>query len=228
MWAVAGMKQNNQDHHKQESETFNDKKVIVITGSIGTGKSAAVDILKKMGFNVLDSDKIVHEGYNKGTELYNKVVDLFGHTILNEDGTINRSVLGSIVFNDTQRLETLNDMVHAFVREELAKGVESSNDEVIFLDIPLIFESIARNESYSIKFDEIWLVSVSEETQRNRLEKRALKEGKNPEDVLKIISKQIPIKKKISMADEIIDNEGTLQELEENIKKLLKLKDIRW
>ncbi|MPN61066.1 Dephospho-CoA kinase [bioreactor metagenome] len=71
-------------------------------------------------------------------------------------------------------------------------------------------------------------MSVSEETQRNRLEKRALKEGKNPEDVLKIISKQIPIKKKISMADEIIDNEGTLQELEENIKKLLKLKDIRW
>ncbi len=228
MWAVAGMKQNNQDHHKKESETFNDKKVIVITGSIGTGKSAAVDILKKMGFNVLDSDKIVHEGYNKGTELYNKVVDLFGDTILNEDGTINRSILGSIVFNDTQRLEALNDMVHAFVREELAKGVESSNDEVIFLDIPLIFESIARNESYSVKFDEIWLVSVSEETQRKRLEKRALKEGKNPEDVLKIISKQIPIKKKISMADEIIDNEGTLQELEENIKKLLKLKDIRW
>ncbi len=81
--------------------------------------------------------------------------------------------------------------------------------------------------SLLIKFDEI-ACDVSDETQRNRLEKRALKEGKNPEDVLKIISKQIPIKKKISMADEIIDNEGTLQELEENIKKLLKLKDIRW
>lgn len=225
------MKQNNHDSsamNEKSAETCKTKKVIVITGSIGTGKSAAVDILKKMGFKVLDSDKIVHEGYNKGTELYSKVVDFYGKEILNEDSTINRNILGRIVFNDTQRLEALNDMVHAFVREELAKGVESSKEEVIFLDIPLIFESIARNESYSLKFDEIWLVSVSEETQRKRLEKRALKEGKNPEEVLKIISKQIPIQRKISMADEIIDNEGTLEELEENIKKLLKIKDIRW
>ncbi|MFA9423564.1 MAG: dephospho-CoA kinase, partial [Sedimentibacter sp.] len=62
MWVVPGMKQNK-------------KKVIVITGSIGTGKSTAVNIIKKMGFQVFDSDKIVHEGYNIGDELYRKVVD---------------------------------------------------------------------------------------------------------------------------------------------------------
>lgn len=223
------MKQNNHESSdKFEPELLKTKKVIVITGSIGTGKSAAVDILKKMGFSVLDSDKIVHEGYNKGTELYGKVVDFFGKEILNEDGTINRNSLGSIVFNDTEKLEFLNNLVHAYVREELMKGVESSMEQVIFLDIPLILETIDKYDSYSLKYDEVWLVYVSEETQRRRLQIRALKEGKNPEDVLKIISKQIPIKRKISMADEIIDNEGTLQELEENIKKLLKIKDIRW
>ncbi len=223
------MKQNNHENpDKQGSGIFKTKKVIVITGSIGTGKSSAVEILKKLGFKVLDSDKIVHEGYNKGTELYGKVVDFFGEEILNEDGTINRSILGSIVFNDTEKLEFLNDIVHDYVREELMKGVESSREDVIFLDIPLILETIAKNDSYSLKYDEIWLVYVSEEIQRKRLEKRALKEGKNPEDVLKIINKQIPIKRKIFMADEIIDNEGTLKELEENICKLLKIKDIRW
>lgn len=222
------MKQNNEIQQKKESGMIKTKKVIVITGSIGTGKSAAVEILKKMGFSVLDSDKIVHEGYNKGTELYSKVVDFFGKEILNEDGTINRTILGSIVFNDTEKLDFLNNLVHAYVREELMKGVESSSEQVIFLDIPLILETIDKNDSYSLKYDEVWLVYVSEETQRNRLQIRALKEGKNPEDVLKIISKQIPIEKKVAMADEIIDNEGTLQELEENIKKLLKIKDIRW
>lgn len=227
MWAVAGMKQNNEIQDKQNSGTSN-KKVIVITGSIGTGKSAAVDILKKLGFIVLDSDKIVHEGYNKGTELYSKVVDFFGSTILRADGTINRGKLGNIVFNDTEKLHFLNGLVHAYVREELMKGVENSGEGVIFLDIPLILETISKDRPYSLKYDEIWLVYVSEETQRKRLEKRAVIEGKNPEDVLKIISKQIPIDRKISMADEVIDNEGTLEELEKNIKKLLKIKDIRW
>lgn len=222
------MKQNNESQEKEESTMIKTKKVIVITGSIGTGKSAVVDILKKMGFSVLDSDKIVHEGYNKGTELYGKVVDFFGNEILNEDGTINRTILGSIVFSDTEKLDFLNNLVHAYVREELMKGVEKSSEQVIFLDIPLILETIDKNDSYILKYDEVWLVYVSEETQRKRLQIRALKEGKNPEDVLKIISKQIPIEKKVSMSDEIIDNEGTLQELEENIKRLLKIKDIRW
>jgi dephospho-CoA kinase len=222
------MKQNNHGNPDKQQEILKTKKVIVITGSIGTGKSAAVDIIKKMGFSVLDSDKIVHEGYNKGTELYHKVVDFFGREILNEDGTINRNILGSIVFNDTEKLDFLNNLVHAYVREELMKGVESSSEHVIFLDIPLILETIEKNDSYNLKYDEIWLVYVSEKTQRKRLEKRAILEGKKPEDVLKIIGKQIPIKRKVSMADEIIDNEGTLQELEDNIKKLLKIKDIRW
>ncbi|MDF2615820.1 MAG: coaE [Sedimentibacter sp.] len=228
MWAVAGMKQNNHEKMDKQQEILKTKKVIVITGSIGTGKSAAVDILKKMGFSVLDSDKIVHEGYNKGTELYHKVVDIFGKEILNEDGTINRNILGSIVFNDTEKLDILDNLVHTYVREELMKGVENSSEQVIFLDIPLILETIDKNDSYNLKYDEVWLVYVSEQTQRNRLQKRALKEGKNPEDVLKIIGKQISIERKVSMSDEIIDNEGTLQELEDNIKKLLKIKDIRW
>jgi dephospho-CoA kinase len=222
------MKQNNHEKMDKQQEILKTKKVIVITGSIGTGKSAAVDILKKMGFSVLDSDKIVHEGYNKGTELYHKVVDIFGKEILNEDGTINRNILGSIVFNDTEKLDILDNLVHTYVREELMKGVENSSEQVIFLDIPLILETIDKNDSYNLKYDEVWLVYVSEQTQRNRLQKRALKEGKNPEDVLKIIGKQISIERKVSMSDEIIDNEGTLQELEDNIKKLLKIKDIRW
>lgn len=224
------MRQNSDlEHDTANMEgSSNNKKVIVITGSIGTGKSAAVNILKNLGFTVLDSDKIVHEGYNKGTELYKKLVDLFGEDILDESGSVDRQVLGRIVFSDEKKLEALNELVHKYVRLVLEKGVSDCGDEVVFLDIPVILESIARRESFKLKYDEIWLVYVSEKTQRKRLEKRALVEGKNPEDVLKIIDRQIPIDQKVSVADEVIDNEGTLEDLEKNIVKLLTIKGIRW
>lgn len=77
----------------------NRPKVIVITGSIGTGKSTAVDIIKEFGFTVLDSDKIVHEGYNIGSELYYKIINHFGEDILKGD-EIDRQKLGEIVFKD--------------------------------------------------------------------------------------------------------------------------------
>jgi len=211
MWEEAGMRQNK-------------KKVIVITGSIGTGKSAAVNVIKNLGFQVLDSDKIVHDGYNKGEDLYHKVVDRFGKEILNEDGSISRQKLGKIVFNDEKSLRDLNKITHVHVIQKLMKGVEECKDEVIFLDIPLILERLKQEKEYGLKFDEIWLVYVSPETQIERLRQRAIKENKDPEDVLSIINKQIPINEKVSMSDEVIDNEGTIKELEIKIKELLKIK----
>jgi len=216
MWVVVGMKQNKIP------------KVIVITGSIGTGKSTAVNIIKKMGFQILDSDKIVHEGYNIGNTLYNKAVEHFGKKILNKDGTINRQKLGQIVFNDEEKLKSLNNLVHISVIEELMRGVDECKEEVIFLDIPLILEGKVKGISYDLKFDEIWLVYVNEPTQRERLRKRAIIENKIPEDVLKIINKQIPIEDKVSMVDEVINNQGTVEELERQIQDLLKIKGIRW
>lgn len=206
------------------------KKIIVITGSIGTGKSTAVNIIKDLGYRVLDSDKIVHDGYNKGSELYNKVVNRFGKQILNQDETINRQKLGEIVFNDDESLQSLNKIVHVYVINELKKGVEESGDEeeVVFLDIPLILENLKKEKEYSLKYDEIWLVFVSAEIQKERLRERAIAENKNPDDVLNIINKQIPIDEKVSLSDEVINNEGTIEELEEEIKMLLKIKELGW
>lgn len=204
------------------------KRVIVITGSIGTGKSTAVNIIKNFGFIVLDSDKIVHEGYNRNSELYHNVVNYFGTEILNEDKTINRQKLGKMVFNDGKKLELLNKIVHVYVMDTLKKGIEESKSEVVFLDIPLILENIKKEKEYNLKFDEIWLVYVSPETQISRLTQRATDENKNINDVLNIINKQIPIDEKVAMVDEVIDNEGTIEELEIKIKKLLGKKGIGW
>lgn len=202
----------------------NRPKVIVITGSIGTGKSTAVDIIKEFGFTVLDSDKIVHEGYNIGSELYYKIINHFGEDILKGD-EIDRQKLGEIVFNNDKKLNELNNMVHGYVYDKLKEGIEASKEKVIFLDIPLLFETKDIHEPI---YDEIWLIYVSEETQRKRLMERAIAENKKPEDVLKIINKQISIKEKVFMADVVINNEGTVGELKENIKALLEIRGMGW
>ncbi|MFA9423419.1 MAG: dephospho-CoA kinase, partial [Sedimentibacter sp.] len=125
-------------------------------------------------------------------------------------------------------LRALNELVHAFVINELIMRVEKCKDEVVFLDIPLILENEKKEKSYGLKFDEIWLVYVNKQIQRERLKARAIKENKNPEDVLQIINKQISIEDKISMVDEVINNEGTVEELEVKIQDLLNRKSIRW
>jgi dephospho-CoA kinase len=203
----------------------NRPKIIIITGSIGTGKSTAVEIIKEFGFTVLDSDKIVHEGYNTGEELYYKIVKHFGEYILRQDSSIDRQKLGKIVFNNKEKLNELNEIVHSYVYDKLKVGIENSSELVIFLDIPLILET---KESSKLIYDEIWLIYVSEEIQRQRLTERAIKENKKPEDVLKIIEKQLPIEEKVLMVDEVINNEGTLEELRQNIKNLLEIKGIGW
>ncbi len=202
----------------------NRPKVIVITGGIGTGKSTAVDIIREFGFTVLDSDKIVHEGYNIGSELYYKIINHFGKDILKDD-EIDRQKLGKIVFNNDKKLNELNNIVHSYVYDKLKEGIEASKEKVIFLDIPLLFETKDIHEPI---YDEIWLIYVSEETQRKRLTERAIAENKKPEDVLKIIDKQISIKEKVFMADVVINNEGTVEELKENIKALLEIKGMGW
>ena len=202
----------------------NRPRVIVITGSIGTGKSTAVEIIRDLGFTVLDSDKIVHEGYNAGSELYYKIIGHFGKRVLKEE-KIDRRKLGRIVFNNEEKLKELNNLVHGYVYDKLKEGIENCCNNVIFLDIPLILET---KDTHEPIYDEIWLIYVSEETQRKRLIERALRENKDPEEVLKIIDKQISIEEKVFMVDEVINNEGSVEELKENIKALLEIKNIGW
>lgn len=203
----------------------NRPKVIVITGGIGSGKSTAIDIIKEHGFTVLDSDKIVHEGYNIGSDLYLKIINHFSEEILNRDRTIDRQKLGKIVFNHEKKLNELNEIVHKYVYDKLEEDSVKLAEPVVFHDIPLFLET---KDKYDPIYDEIWLVYVSEEIQRKRLKARAIIENKNPEDVLKIIDKQIPIEEKVFMVDEVINNEGNRNDLRERIEKLLEIKGIGW
>lgn len=200
--------------------------IIAITGSIGTGKSAAVNILRHLGFLVVDSDKIVHDGYNGFGKMYQDVLKFFKEDIINKDNTINRQKLGQIVFSNQESLKMLNVIVHKFVVHELMNAVEKCKDNVIFLDIPLMIEEKENLLKYGLRYDEIWLVYVNQNIQKQRLIKRAIEENKKPDDVIKIINNQISIEEKKNMVDEVIINEGSLKDLYTQINKVLNKKGI--
>ncbi len=199
----------------------NNPYVIVITGGIATGKSEASKYLRELGYTVLDCDLIVHNGYEKDSDLYKILVDTFSEVILDDDKYIDRQKLGKIVLSDNEKLNRLNSLVHKYVVDELLYGIKNTRDKLIFLDIPLIFEQKEALDNMGLKYDEIWLIYVSEETQKQRLVQRANKENKDLEQTLTIIKKQMPIEEKKILADKVINNEGSIENLRKDILKLI-------
>jgi len=199
----------------------NNPYVIVITGGIATGKSEASKYLRELGYTVLDCDLIVHNGYEKDSDLYKILVDTFSEVILDAEKYIDRQKLGKIVLSDNEKLNKLNSLVHKYVVDELLYGIKNTSNKLIFLDIPLMFEQKEALDNMGLKYNEIWLIYVSEETQKQRLVQRANKENKDLEQTLTIIKKQMPIEEKKILADKVINNEGSIENLRKDILKLI-------
>ena len=190
--------------------------VIGLTGGIASGKSTVSTILKSMGLALIDADIIAREVVNVGAEAYHQIVETFGIEVLLPDQTIDRKKLGSIIFNDEEKRVLLNQIVHPAVRKKMIKEKErylSNGEKTVILDIPLLFES-----KLTKLVDRTLLVYVNSEVQLERLMKR---DNLSQEDALARISSQMPLYEKINLADAIIDNNGTFEELEAQIHQLL-------
>ncbi len=186
-------------------------KVVGLTGSIAVGKSTVTAYLLNKGYNVLDADEISRHALDKGTYCYNEVVRLFG--CLNDDGSINRKELGSIVFLDDHKRSLLESIIHPYVIDELKRGIEASNG-IVFLDIPLLFEA-----HLQYLCDCIIVVYVNEQLQMQRLMNR---NGIDKDGAKLLMSKQISIEIKKDQADFVINNEGDLNHLHKEIERVLK------
>jgi len=183
-----------------------------LTGNIASGKSAAADRFAELGATVVDADVLARDAVAIGTPAYDEVVDRWGKRILHSDGSIDREALRHAVFADNGQLEELNAIVHPQVnklRRRIVAAARKRGDAVLIYVVPLLFERRLANE-----FDQIVLIDAPKETRFDRLTRLR---GVSPEDSTNMISAQMLAELKRARANFVIENDGSLQELREEV-----------
>ncbi len=195
-------------------------KIYGLTGGIASGKSTVSKYLTLKGHKVIDADKIAHEITNKGEEGYYILIDKFGKGILDNENKIDRKKLGEIVFNDKNKLFLLNSLLHPIILKNLKKDIDAlcKVSEIIFLDIPLLFEEYDNLLKYGIVFDKSILVYVNFENQIKRLIQR---DNITNREATNKINAQISLENKKELADYIIDNNSSIETLYKNVDLLI-------
>ncbi|MCY6990688.1 dephospho-CoA kinase [Staphylococcus argensis] len=190
-------------------------KVIGLTGGIATGKSTVSELLSAHGFKIIDADIAARQAVAKGSKGLEQVREAFGEEAITEEGEMDRSYVGDIVFNQPEKRVELNNIIHPIVREIMdkkkAEYVEQGHN--VIMDIPLLFENELQDT-----VDEVWLVYTSESIQIDRLMER---NDLSADDAKARIYSQISIDKKRRMADHVIDNRDSKLELKQNLELLL-------
>ena len=191
-------------------------KRIGITGGIGSGKSTVTDWLRDQGYTVIDADEVAREAQSPGEPAMLRLREEMGDDVFYEDGSLNRQELANIMFYDPVSLLSVNEIFHGDIKERIeayARECEKRGDNLIFLSIPLLFESDA-----GWMADEVWLVTADEEKRLKRVMDR---DGSTREDVKARMDSQMPEEEKRALADVVIENNGTLDELITLVEKFL-------
>lgn len=190
--------------------------VVGVTGGIGTGKSTVSKILNKMGLQVLDADQISHDVTGKNGVAVAEIILHFGEGILNEQGEIDRRLLGSIVFQDKNKLDLLSEIVHRQViktlQEEVAK-LEKKKVKALVLDVP-----IPVKEGFLDLSDHVLVVWAKPELRISRLAKR----GMGREEALRRMAMQMTEEEYSRLGHEVIRNDGSLKELIDMVEAFAK------
>ena len=188
--------------------------LIGLTGGIGTGKSTVSEYLMKMGYKVIDADKISREIVEPNSETLKEIAKVFGEKILLEDGSLNRNRLADIVFTNPDKKVLLDRIMHAKIIDIIMKRAKSYDKEkVVFLDVPLLYET-----NMDQLVDKVWLVDADIEARISRIMNR---DELTREQVIDRINNQMSQAKKIKKADIVIDNSGDKSALYKQINKIL-------
>ncbi|MEN6462653.1 MAG: dephospho-CoA kinase [Syntrophomonas sp.] len=183
-------------------------KIIGLTGGIASGKSTVARTLKDLGVILIDSDDLAHAVIEPNQPAWNDIVKSFGKQILNPDMSINRAKLGDIVFNDSVKLDELNQIIHPRVmekhRHDLQQIEKVHPEAIVVMDVPLLFETHMEQMC-----NEVWVVWVDRETQIKRLMAR---NNYSREEAIARINAQMSLDEKAEQADAVIDNSKSIEE----------------
>jgi len=188
--------------------------VLGLTGGIGSGKSTVSARLEAKGAVVIDADRIVRELQQPGEPVFDAMVDAFGPGIVADDGTLDRQAVADIVFNDADKLQQLNGIVHPAVGARIVERLAelAGTDSVVVLDVPLLVEGKGRYETAGTI-----VVDVDPELAIQRLVQHR---GMDGADARARIARQASRDERLAVADVVLDNSGPVEDLERQVDEL--------
>jgi dephospho-CoA kinase len=190
-------------------------RLIGLTGNIASGKSAVAEMLARKGATIIDADVLSREAVTPGSHALEAIVARWGPSVLAEDGSLDRAALRKTAFNDRSELDALNDIVHPEVSRLCDREIAAARargDRVVIYVAPLLFERHLADE-----FDFIVLVDAPRPLRLDRiLRDRGLEEA----EAMDMIASQMPAELKRARADWVIENAGTMEELEREVDRL--------
>jgi dephospho-CoA kinase len=188
--------------------------LVGLTGGIGAGKSTVARLLSERGAIVIDADSIVRELQRPGTDVFRAIVERFGPHVVKADGSLDRERLADIVFRDDEARSALNAIVHPAVYAVMSERIAElkDGDEVVVLDIPLLAESGGGGG-----MDAVVVVEAAEDARVARVQ---AERGLDPEDVRARMAAQASSEQREALADVVIRNDGTAEDLRAEVDAL--------
>lgn len=183
-----------------------------LSGGIGSGKSTVTDYFTKLGAGVIDADEVSRSLTADGQPAVDLIVRTFGKNILSKPGVLNRDRLRDLVFNDKPAKIKLEKILHPLIRLQMQTMASEMDKPYLVFSIPLLIES---NQQTS--FDRILVVNAPESLRIKWIKKRS---SLNDEQIRKIMDSQISTSERLSHADDVIDNDDTLEHVYQQVEKL--------
>ena len=186
---------------------------IGLTGGIGSGKSTATKIFSNLGITVIDADQIAHKLTQSGTESFNKIKELFGNEFITHNGELDRRKIAKYIFSNPSKKLALENILHPVIKHNMLQKIEElSHKNYIILEIPLLIET-----GFVDIVDRILVIETDTKIKIKRIQQR---DDRTEAQIRSIMSHQINHEQRLEQADDILDNNGSLDDLRNSIERL--------
>ena len=191
---------------------YTDRYSIGLTGGIGVGKTTVTDHFAKLGICVIDADEVSRAITAAGQPAVKKIAQTFGGQVLTDDETLDREKLRELVFNDQDKKQQLEQILHPLIRAQMRAQAGHADSDYVIFSIPLLIETGQLNF-----FDRILVIDAPDEQRIEWIKKRS---GLSRQEIKKIVSSQTSRQKRLAVADDIVNNDKDLEHLYQQIGTL--------
>tara|TARA_Y100000996_G_C22423669_1_gene602552 strand:+ start:23 stop:619 length:597 start_codon:yes stop_codon:yes gene_type:complete len=186
--------------------------IVGLTGGIGSGKSAAGKYFVELGIDVIDADHVSRNILDENTKAKDLFVKNFGESFLDQSNNVNRDLLRTEIFIDKDKKDKLESIIHPIVRKEIIEFINQSDSIYKIIMVPLIYETNSKDF-----YDKVIVIDSDES---NQVERASQRDNKSKEDIINIINNQASREQRNSIADMIILNNSTLDDLKNQVIKI--------